>query len=166
MAYATVADMRERFDERTLSELVSDSGAAVDLADLNTDTNALTALDDASGIVEAALIVGGRYTAAQLAALTGNSLALLKRIVCQLAASQLEQRRFDFDPDRYERFTAWALEQLDKLRRGENLFNLDDNVSASQASLETPSLAQRNTPGLIRDRTQNYYPVVNLPGVN
>lgn len=166
MAYATPADLRARFDERTISELVSDDGSAVALGDLNTDTNVLAALDDASGMVEAALLFAGRYTTEQLGALTGNSLALLKRIVCHLAAGLLENRRFDFDPDRYDRMTSWANEQLEKLRSGANLFDLDDNIEATKASLETPSLAQRAEPGLVRDRTRNYYPGVNLPAMN
>lgn len=166
MAYATVADLRERFDERTIAELVSDENTAVDLVDLATDTNALTALTDASGMVDAALLVSGRYTTAQLSALTGNALGLLKRIVCHLAMAALLDRRPDFDPDRYAKLTEWAFEQLEKLRTGENIFNLEDQIAASKPALETPTLTERLKPGLVRDRTRNYYPHVNLPKMN
>ncbi|MEK9810000.1 MAG: phage protein Gp36 family protein, partial [Candidatus Nanopelagicales bacterium] len=110
MAYAAASDMQLRFDERTLAELVSDTDVAIDTADLATDTKLAAALDDASGVIDAALLTGGRYSAASLSGLTGNSLALLKRLCCVLAMTFLRQRRvggFPSDVQQIEADQRW-----------------------------------------------------------
>ena len=163
-AYATVADMRIRFDERDIAQLVSDTGAAVELADLNTDAVALEFLAEASGDVETALMAGGRYSVEDLAGLTGNSQAKLKRIVCALAMAYLLDRRSGFNRDDYESRIESAQKDLKKLQDGVNLFNLAEAVSASLPTLDAPTIAQREHPNLIPDRSTNYYPRVVLPG--
>ena len=80
MAYASVADLKKRFDVRTLGDLASDDGTQVASANLPADENVLAALDDASGEIDSAVLVARRYTTSDLTALTGNSLAYLKRL--------------------------------------------------------------------------------------
>lgn len=158
MAYATPAQMRIRYDERTLSELVADDNTAVDLGDLNTDTNLLAMLDDASGMVDAALLTGGLYTAAQLSGLTGNAAALLVRLTCHLAFTLLEERRNGPDPERFDKRHDWAEQQLEKLRKGINLFGLDAHIAASKGDLSHVTSTTVDRANLVRDRTHHFYP--------
>jgi phage gp36-like protein len=158
MAHASPADMRRRYDERSLAELVNDSNSAVDLGDLATDPNLLVALDDASGDVDAALLAGGRYTTAQLAALTGSSLSLLKRITCHLAWSFLEERRNGAAPQHFEERTSWVDKKLELMRKGHNIFNLEVVIDAGQAELKHLTITAVHRANLVRDRTHRYYP--------
>lgn len=73
MSYAEPDDLFERFDWREIGEAVSDENNRGTLAELQADSKVLTALSDASGEVESALIVGGNYTVDQLGELSGNS---------------------------------------------------------------------------------------------
>lgn len=159
MAYASAADMRARFDERSLAEIVADDDTSVDLGDLATDTNMLAALDDASGMVDAAVLTGQQYTTTQLDALTGQSLALLKRLTCTQALIFLKQRRgYIADQDAIDRDQKWVDDMLQRLKRGANVFNVTDNLEASIPSREivTPRAVERAQ--LMRDRTHNYFP--------
>src|SRR4051812_44738426 len=71
------------YDSRVIGDLVSINGTR----DPSPHTNAkvLANLDSASGEVESACLVAGRYTPDDLNALTGMGAALLKRIVASLA---------------------------------------------------------------------------------
>lgn len=161
MAYADAADMQLRFDVRTLVELVSDTDAAIDTADLATDTKLAAALDDASGVIDAELLTGGRYSTADLAGLTGTSLALLKRLTCVLAMDFLRQRRpgrFPVDLQQSEADQKWANERLELLRRGVNVFGLDEAIAAGNVAREPLTPTHVQTASLIRDQTQNFYP--------
>lgn len=161
MAYAAASDMQLRFDERTLAELVSDTDAAIDTADLATDNKLAAALDDASGVIDAALLTGGRYSASDLSGLTGNALALLKRLTCVLAMTFLRQRRpgaFPSDLQQVEADQKWADERLDLLRKGVNVFGLDDAIAAGNVSREPLTPSNVATASLIRDQTNNFYP--------
>jgi len=91
MAYATPTDLSARFDEAIIKDLASDTGDPVD--NITTDTKVLAALDDASGRIESACTVSRLYSPDDLAGLTGNTLALLKRITCELAMAYLMGRR-------------------------------------------------------------------------
>ena len=165
MAYAEPSDMRIRYDERNLAELVSDSDSAVALVDLDTNVNLLAALSDASGNVNAALLTGNRYQVADLAALTGDALGDLKRIVCTQAFVYLRQRRgggYPSELEAIERDEKQVEARLDLLRRGVNVFNLEDQKDSNPANVQLlPSLVE--SAQLVRDRTQNYYPI-RIPG--
>lgn len=158
MAYATSADIRKHFDERDVASLVSDSNAAVDLGDLAADVNLQAALDSASGVVEADLLTGGLYTAADLAALTGNPLAMLVEMTCVLAFVRLARRRGGRLSDDQQAMLDETEDRLKRLRQGVNIFGIDANVTASTADLvhATPTTVDRAS--LVRDRTHNYFP--------
>lgn len=158
-SYAAPSDLIVRFDVRTIQDLASDTGTEVDADDLPTDTNVLAALSDASGRMDAAVLVGKLYTTTQLEALTGNSLALLKRICCELAMAFLIQRR----PERYGAETLKAArdaseEYLDRLRNGERLFDIEAAKDAGLPTIDGPTTVQYETMNLIPDRTKNFYP--------
>lgn len=156
-SYATPSDLADRFDARTLRDLASDTGEAV--ADITSDPHALVALADASGRVDAAVLVGGLYTTDQLGDLTGNSLALLKRLVCDLAMCYMMSRR----PERYGSEALAAMhkaadEYLELLRKGERLFDVDVAIAAGRPTVDGPVVTDYETMNLIPDRTSNFYP--------
>lgn len=167
MAYAAASDLLTRYDARTVGNLCSDNGVSVTPAQLASDTKLAAALDDASGEIDAALLQGKRYTTVQLAALTGNSLAYLKRITCKIAMGLLWERRPYLEDDNKDAALKAAREALDKLRRGENIFDVDDVKTAGLPSVETPSatsIAALNLTVEACRQNNGYYPQRRLPG--
>ncbi len=157
MAHATPADLTDRFDARTIADLASDTGEPVE--NLNTDAKVLAALDDASGRFEAAVLVSNLYSTTDLSGLTGNSLALKKRIVCDLAMVNLLRRR----PERFGAEAIKAAEDsgeayLEMLRKGQRLFDVDAAQDAGLPDIDGPTTIQYSTLNLIPDRTKNFYP--------
>lgn len=164
MPYAASTDMTDRFDERPLADLVSDSGEPV--ADLSSDRKLQAALDDASGRIDAAVTVAQHYTPTQLASLTGTDLAMLKRLTCELAMLFLMARRQDtWFSDRYERLELRCEAQLDRLRKGERLFGLEVNREAGLPTIDGPTTTQYDNLHLLRGRVNNFYPQRVLPGL-
>lgn len=162
-AYATPADMIERYDVRLLGDLVADDNSQVSAASLPANTVLIEQLEDAAGAIEVALRSGGRYTPADLEALTGNSRQHLKRINCDIAMCYLLERRVDYDPDRAQAQRELAEKYLEQLRKGVNVFGIDELIEASTVDfvqVKTIDLRNANT---IRDRTRNYYPQRRLP---
>ena len=119
MSYATPAQMLERFDARVIGDLVSDSDSQVSAAELLTDPILQAMLDDASGDIEAALLVGGRYTVADLSGLTGNAQKHLVRICCEVAKAYLLRRRVSYNPEKDKAEIELAEHHLERLRSGE-----------------------------------------------
>lgn len=164
MAYATPADLAARFDENTIKDLASDTGEPV--ADITNDQKVLAALADASGRIDGALTVARMYTAADLEGLTGNSLALLKRIVCSLAMAYMIERR----PEKYANEGPSAAkkeaeEYIDRLRKGERLFDVEVVRDAGLPEIDGPSAIDYRRLNLLPDRTRHFYPsrVSRLP---
>lgn len=162
MAYATPAQMFERYDARTIGDLVSDEDIRVPSADLATDSKLLAALNDASGDLESACLVGGRYTAAQLAALTGNSLYYRVRITCDIAMWYLLQRRAGGDADELEKFEKLRMGHLKRLQSGESIFGIDEHIAASVPTIDGMSTVQYDNLNLVRDHAK-VYPRRKLP---
>ena len=165
-AYASNSDIIARYDARLLGDLCSDSGVRVAEANLEDDAKLTAALEDASGMVEAALLMGERYTTADLAGLTGNSLNYLKRIVCEIAIYLLEDRR-RYNKDDASRIRAFekAEEHLEMLRKGSHVFNVemvkDAGLIDGTVGPTTVDLASSH---LVRYRTRRYYPRPRTPG--
>lgn len=138
VAHATAADLLQRYDIRRLGDLVNDNdtrASDVDLKNANTPAGAVvnTALTDASGLVNSAILAGRRYTLADLAGMTVESRALLVRICCDLAYSFLVTRR-GYGAADLEAMTSRAKESemiLEQLRQGDRLFEVDANQAAS-----------------------------------
>lgn len=128
-SYCTVTEFLERADARTVGDLVSDSGARVSASSLTANANVLTAIADASGMLESACVAGERYTPADLLALTGVSASFLRMLVSDLALGRLILRRPQKDtplPASYQ----LALDWLEKLRRGERVFGFQETADA------------------------------------
>ena len=162
-AYATPADMIVRFDSRELGDLVSDTGARVSEANLPADTKLLAILDDASGRIEGALLVGSRYTIDDLTSLTGNAAAYLKRITCDVAMGMLWERRPEGASDARVAAMERSESHLEDLRKGRNIFGLEPQQDAGLPKAITPTLSAVQSQGLLRDSVLHYFPARRRP---
>jgi len=159
MAYAAPSDLFARHDIRAINDLANDSGVRMSRDDLLTSANVLAALDDASGAVDVALLKGGRYSTSDLSGLTGNALAHLKRIACDIAMSFLYDRRPGLYLELAEKSAEKAEKQLRRLAKGEDLFDLTANQADTHPRVDGPSLAhQSQLNQMLPDRTPRYYP--------
>lgn len=157
-SYAAPSDLFARKRVNTVNDLVNDDGVRQSRIDLATNPNLTTALADASGAIDAALLVGKLYTTAQLEAFAGNSLSHLKRICCDIAWAYLLERN-PTDPDEAEKYRKLAANYLKALENGENVFGaVTENVEAGVPTIDGPSAVDYSRLNLIPDRTRNYYP--------
>ena len=162
--YATGSQLLERYDARILGDLVADDNTQIAAAALPANANIVAALEDASGDIDAALLVGRRYSPDDLSGLTGNAAKHLIRITCDIAVSYLLRRRVQQDPERAGAQMQLAETPLDSLRNGINVFGLDPQMDAGKPTTTGPSTPDYNNLNLMRDRTRNYYPAKHLPG--
>jgi phage gp36-like protein len=158
VAYATPADLLLRKSEQTIGQLVSEDGTAVSSGALATDDKVLAALESASGAIDAALLQAGRYEPSDLAALTDNSLAHLKHITCEIAMAYLFAIKPTYATDDYKAQMDLHDLYLERLRKGENVFNISKVIEAGTPKLSRPSVAAVTQLNLLRDRTLHYYP--------
>lgn len=132
--HAEPVDMEARYDIRTIGQLITDDEQELSRTAVLEHPNLLTALDDASGRVEAALRHGGRYSLEDIGNLTGNSRNHLKSIVCAVAMSRLLRRRPGSYTDLLQQVSAEAEEHLSHLTKGHDVFTLDIHVDAGLLS--------------------------------
>lgn len=132
MSYATPADLKLRYDARRLGDLVKDDNTRATAGDLDSNLNVQAALDDAQGMVDAAVLAGARYSTVDLAALTGTNKAFLLRINCDLAYGFLILRRgfTDSEMSKLAPGYAQAVKTLELLRTGERVFDIEANIEA------------------------------------
>lgn len=163
-SFATPAEFLQRYDARIFGDVVRDDGNQATAEELLDDPNLQAALDDASGDIESACLVGERYLPADLAALTGHSLFHLKRICCDIAVAFLLRRRPSDDPDRDTARLELAEKHLERLRTGEMVFYRGDGADQGGTPDTTgPTTVQLQELNTIRRRTNNYYPAGALP---
>ncbi len=135
--YCTGAVLVQLYDWRVLSQLLSDTDAP--LATSGTvATAALPFLKAASGKVEMAAFTGGRYTAADLAALTGNMQAKLQRLVADIAVEEIYRRRGTQQVEPLPQFEE-AGEVLEALANGWVIFGIAEVIDASTMDHTTDS---------------------------
>ena len=156
MAYADADDLKSFFDERIVADLVSDTGTPDESWCDN--PKLATLLQAASGRVDGACTVANHYLVADLAALTGNSLALLKEITCTLTMAMLIRRRQGRYREEYKEKIEEAETYLERLRKGERVFGIEANQGAGAIQIEGPTIATYTKLNLIPDRTKHYYP--------
>jgi hypothetical protein len=158
-AYANYQDLLVFSDENTIKDLLSDTGNYA--GDPATDPKFVAIANAASGQVQAACGVSQLYTATDLAALTGNSLALLKQIVCQLILVALVRRRPEkYASDGWQAVRKEAEEYLDRIRRGERLFDDSAKQAAGLPTVDGPTSLGYQRLNLLPSRTKNYFPSV------
>ena len=157
MSYATPADLMLRFDANLLGMLVNDNSQQLTPVQINSDAATLAALQDATGIIESALYVAYKYTAADMLHLSANSASLLKRLCCDYAIVMLCQRRgYDYH-DKYPMLDL-SVELVQKLRFGERVLDFADNKQAGLAAVSRPSVIQQQQAGLVTTNT-NIFPI-------
>ena len=165
-AYATPADLLKRFDARVIGDLVSDNGLKVDRQSLQDHPVLLAVLLDASGEIDASVLQANRYTTANLAALTGNSLSHLIRITCTIAFGLLWERRPWSDDDDSGRDEAQkrARQQLDMLRKGQTIFDVDEVQDAGLPAVEATTIQRIQSNAFPVDQARgHFYPHRRLP---
>ena len=166
-AYAEPADMLALFDARSLGALVKDDGTRGSPTELLTDPNLAAALAAASGRVEAAMLHGGRYSVADLESLTDNSLAYLKKLVCDVAFVTVWSRRpFDELKGISQVCFDHSEAALESLRQGREVFNLTAQIAAGLPPAPTgPTRVQLHQLNTIAGRARGrFYPDYVLPG--
>lgn len=149
-AWATGDDLVSYYDAKTIGQMLSDDGTVVAASSVPDHAIVTRCLKLATGEVDAALMHCNRYSQAQLEALTDPSLEHLKHITCAVAVWHLQQRRMGTNPERAEAFRKQAQEDLERLRKGEIVLNVDelklagliDHVEYSKNDIinETPRL--------------------------
>ncbi len=157
MPYATPDDLTAYFDARVIADLASDDD--VPAQSVETDPNVAKALSAAASQINAAVMCGNLYTAADLAGLTGDDRESLLELNCQLAMAKLIRRRPEkFGADGYKEFVEEAEGRLEQLRKGERLFNIAAQAAAGTPVVDGPSTATMERLNLITARTRNFYP--------
>lgn len=105
----------------------------------------------ACGELESAALAGGRYSPADLQALTDSGEAYLEKLVADLAFWRLAQRRQpgSADPGKVPG-AKQALEELGRLRTGERIFGLLETQKAGIPKTSAPDPTGRCGPNVIR----------------
>ncbi len=127
--YLPAAEFLKRCDHRTTGDLCSDADSRVSAANLLTNDNLTAALQDASGLVESAALVGGRYTPDDINALAGNGLRYLYRLITIITRAFLVDRRPTIGVPMPVGFD-WAMNQLQLLREGQRIFSFSETADA------------------------------------
>jgi phage gp36-like protein len=146
-AFATPQDLVARFSVQDIRQWASDADLPLTVQGILTNVKVATALQDASGEIEAACLMSDKYQPQDLLNLTGNSLAKLKRLTCELAIGYLFEnrlRRGDEDPPGV---VVRAHETLERFRKGEWVFGFAEAGAAGLIGhmVETPcDVATRN----------------------
>lgn len=161
MSFASGSDLIQRYDVRLIADLVTDAGETLPPEQVASHPNVSAALLDASGEMVVALRTGGRYTEAQLVALTGYGAAHRTRVCCDIAMANLVKRRPITMPEKAEEYAKQAREHLKALAKGENLFGIEEVVAAGVIDLATPSAVQIEGLNLVTERMRRYFPTTS-----
>lgn len=124
----SVSEYLKLADQRTVARLVSDTGEAVTAGSLTSDANLAKALLAATGEIEAACLVGGRYSPTDLAGLTGAAQAYLHTLVADITTIRLYRRRPDLEVP--EKLAKEISEKLKALSIGVAVFGTQEAVDA------------------------------------
>lgn len=151
MAFATAQNLRDRYDVRVIGKYASDTGVPVPAAALSTNPRILAALRDATAVISAACVKGGRYPTATLNTLAADpdAGALLHKMTCALAMASLIGGRVGGVDEIDEVVHGYkdALENLNDLRNGSIVFDLPDTITATlPESSAGPPFPDRNRP--------------------
>lgn len=155
MAYATAAQLLERYDARVLGEYAGDSGAVIAPGSLPANTRVIAALNDASAMIDAALMKSRKYTSANITA--AGYLPI--RMCCDLAAGLILEARMLPQEEvgqlvpRYKEARDWC----DRLSVGTEVLPIEGNLDAGLPNgTITP-----NTPNSTYNKLFGYWGVTN-----
>lgn len=139
-SYLPVAEFLKRADARVVAQLCSDTGKPVAISDLASDPNLAAALLSASGMFEAAVFQGERYSMLDFQALPNPSasLSLLYTLLTNVTMTLLFERRPEATKDSAVMLRAEAW--LKALANGEKIFSFKETADAGllKADRETP----------------------------
>lgn len=127
-AYAASTDLVKYYDARQIGDWVADDDTRV--TDLANSSVVSALLKAASGWVESACGVGGRYTPDDLNALTGVGQEFLKELVCTIAVYLIMRRRRILVPDGMRGDIERAFKTLEELRSGASVFGFVEVAAA------------------------------------
>lgn len=127
--YCSNAQFLDRYDVRTIAELIQDTDESLDVAQVTASARLEKLLMEASGQLEAAALLGGKYTPADLNALTGNMGQWIAGIVADLAAPKVIGRRF-MEFGEFQKRLEQAGKVLEALADGRLIFGLQENIDA------------------------------------
>lgn len=154
-SYLTPLEFLKRVDVGTVGDLCTDTKVRLTQTQLLSDPNLQAALDDAAGDVEAACMVGGKYTPADLAALMAKpsvGRSTLFRIITAIAKVYLVERRPGTSvPEDFLRGLERAQTILAAISKGTEIFPFQETADAGRIDL------QKATPA---DVTLRFGPVV------
>lgn len=169
-SYATAADMINRYDVRTLGDIVSDDGTRVASGGLAADAKMLAALSSATGKVKAAILRAERYTASQItnmmdsghADYSAEGTAYLVDIVCAVAFWNLWRRKPYTDSQQAARKAAReeAEGYLKELSSGESVLDIPAALDSGTPKVATITKSEIETEfDLFVDRARGrFYP--------
>ena len=156
---AAPADLILRFDANLLGQLVNDENTQLTPTQLLSDPVTQAHLDDAAGMVLAALYTAYKYTPTELSQVTPTSASLLKRLCCDLAIVMICQRRgYDYS-DKFP-MLGISLTMIQQLRNGERVLDLASNEEAGLVAATRVGSVQQMRAGLV---TANWH-LFPLPG--
>lgn len=156
MSYAQTSDLSNAYRNSLLCNLVTDGNSPSPLT-ITGNPVAQAALDAAAGMINSAALEAERYTVADLQALTGVDLAYLVNLNCVLAYWLLLKRVGQGNPPPAE--AVQAFEDLERLKKGERVFNVAADVAASQATINFPSCQTYATVNDLRTYAGRAFPV-------
>jgi phage gp36-like protein len=164
-AFASGSDFIARYDYRTIADLINDDGTAATQAAITGGANSVVnaALEDASGEILSALQQAGRYTEAGLLAMTGNQLALLKKITCKIAFWNLWERRASWDDDRGDQARSDARRIINDLKNGNIVFGIASDIAAGNPRVSVPTIFESQNRNTLRYRCSPIYPREQFP---
>ena len=133
----SAAEYLKRRDWRRVADLVSDTDARPTEASLASNANLAACLLDATGVCEQAALKGGRYTPADLAALTGAAQAAMYRLLTHLTDWFIADRRPADNP--MPPACQWAFDQIGLLEQGQRIFGFQETADAGRTDHEVES---------------------------
>lgn len=162
LSYASPTDLLYYRDEQFIGELCTDERRGLTRAEILTNDRLLAIMQANEGEIESAMRMGGRYTAADLAAMSANSKAFLVKVICIGTLADLLDVRPEVNIQAAEFYGSKKREYLDDLRKGRNLFNLSDGSAATAAVVTTdaPTVVEFEELQTIPDRIgmDRHYP--------
>lgn len=143
--YCSITQFLQRYDTRTLAQLLSDTG--IDISDVTTDTTLLELLMEASGKLEAACFMGERYLKADLEAIRDGSATNAKSLLAGIVADLAIVCVFDRRPNLNRPRTA-KIEESERfvmaLAEGSRIFPFTETEVAGHlgSNVETPAIVE------------------------
>jgi len=139
--YCDGDELALRYDKRRLMELYADDGIRPTVYDPN-NINLLTALEDATAEINAAIFIGYKYTIESLNGFTPSSFLegltetgkrLIRRLAADLAYANLVSRRglSTTETSNLAPRNLIAQQLLEQLRQGERIFDMVDQSAAN-----------------------------------